>query len=110
MSYALPDAMNERRYPELFQFFAGYFHEDWPVDAVLVQRERDGRGWVIAIGHWRDGGQAQRASSSCLGARGRATVAPKSCSASSLGPDSSLRCASARARTSLRAEAPRVRG
>ncbi len=26
--------MNGERYPELFQFFAGYFHEDWPVDAA----------------------------------------------------------------------------
>lgn len=28
--------MNELRYPELFQFFAGYFHEDWPVDAATA--------------------------------------------------------------------------
>lgn len=28
--------MNDRRYPELFQFFGGYFHEDWPVDAATA--------------------------------------------------------------------------
>jgi len=25
--------MSTERYPELFQFFAGYFHQDWAVDA-----------------------------------------------------------------------------
>lgn len=25
--------MNTNEHRELFQFFAGYFHEDWPVDA-----------------------------------------------------------------------------
>jgi deoxyxylulose-5-phosphate synthase len=28
--------MNERSYQELFQFFAGYFHEDWQVDALTA--------------------------------------------------------------------------
>jgi hypothetical protein len=28
----LGDAMTAERYPDLFRFFAGYFHEDWTVD------------------------------------------------------------------------------
>jgi hypothetical protein len=33
--------MNADRRPELFQFFAGYFHEDWAVDAQTTDEVID---------------------------------------------------------------------